>query len=268
MQNQDNNRIDKKKLKAKSHKLKASFGFSFIELIIVVAIMMVISSVVLFKQAKFSSDILITNMAYQVALAIRQAEVYGLSSKGTETGSSLTTFRAGYGVLFTPLLSTGEVPDNDGISAFAIFADVPLYSSLTAGTNSEFNYVYNPGIDVLLDPYPVKLTQGQKIRGYCGRTASTGSWQCWSYADPVLESTSLVLAISFIKPNPEAHISMGTEDESGYSYNSSVYDKAKITLESALGDKCRTVSVSSSGEISVDAIEPGDASNGCEPVLQ
>ncbi|MFA6050814.1 MAG: type II secretion system protein [Candidatus Paceibacterota bacterium] len=243
-------------------------GLSFIELIVVVAIMGIISTIVLFRQARFSSDILITDMAYQIALAIRQAEVYGISSKQADTGSALTAFKAGYGVLFSPLLSQGTLSEN-GASAFALYIDTPLYSSLTPGTNAEFNYVYNPGVDVLLDPYPVRLTQGQKIREYCGRLTSTGAWQCWSYADPILLSTNKVLTITFVKPNPEAHIRMGTSEGSdGYTYSNDSYDKAKIVVESSLGDKCRSISVSFSGEISVDPVIQDDPSNGCDPVLQ
>ncbi len=238
-------------------------GFSFIELIIVVAIMALISSVVLFKQAKFSSDILITNMAYQIALAIRQAEVFGLSSKEADTGSLTTAFRAGYGVLFTPLLATGGESAN-GESAFAMFLDNPSYSSITAGTDSVFNYVYDT-IDVRVDPNPVQLTQGQKIKQYCGRITSTGAWVCWTSDDPIRLTIGSILSITFVKPNPEAHIRMGTE--SGGADQATEYDKAKITVQSALGDKCRTVTVSSSGEISVDAVVEGDESNGCDPEL-
>ncbi len=239
------------------------YGFSFIELIVVVAIMMIISTVVLFRQSKFSSDILITDMAYQVALAIRQAEVYGISSKKADTGSDLTTFKAGYGVLFTPILAKGSQSDN-GASAFALFNDTPTYDSNVPGSDAVFNYVYDPGLDVLLDPYPVKLTSGQKIRGYCGHLPSTNNWQCWSYADPILDSTERVLSITFVKPNPEAHIVIGTVDNNnGFIYSNQTYDKAKIIIESALGDKCRTVTVSSSGEIGVDAIDPSATDGGC-----
>jgi len=243
--------------------LRASRGFTFIELIVVVAIMTLISTVVLFRQAKFSSDILITDMAYQIALAIRQAEVYGISSKGADTESEQNSFKSGYGVLFTPILAKGELSEN-GESAFAMFLDIPNASSINVGQDTNFNYVYDPGLDVLLEPYPVRLTQGQKIRGYCGHFPSTGQWQCWSYASPVLDSSARVLTISFVKPNPDAHIFIGTIGSSNsYLYNNQVYDKAKIIIESALGDKCRSVTVDSSGAIGVDAIDPTDTQNGC-----
>jgi prepilin-type N-terminal cleavage/methylation domain-containing protein len=238
-------------------------GLTFIELIVVVAIMGIISTVVLFRQAKFSSDILITDMAYQIALAIRQAEVFGLSSKKSDTGVDSTTFRAGFAVLFTPSLATGGQSDN-GASAFAMFNDMPTYSSLTAGTDSVFNYFYDPGIDVLMDPYPIKLTQGQKIRGYCGHHVS-GSWQCWSYADAAQASSQKVLTITFVKPNPEAHIRMGTAGTSeSYTFSNDNYDEAKIVVESGLGDKCRVVGVRASGEIGVDAVNADPEASGCD----
>lgn len=246
-------------------------GLSFIELIVVVAIMGLISTIVLFRQAKFSSDILITNMAYQIALSIRQAEVYGLSSKKVDTGSLITNFRSGYGVLFTPVLSRG-IESDDNASAFAFFADTPINSSIDAGEDAVFNYVYNPGSDVLLEPYPIRLTQGQRIRGYCGRVTSTADWRCWSYADAALDSSHKVLSVTFVKPNPEAHITMGTASTCGeesygcesFLYDNDAYDSAKIIVESTLGDKCRTISVANSGEISVDPVDLAAPNGGCD----
>lgn len=237
-------------------------GFSFIELLVVVAIMGIISTIVLFRQSKFSSDILITDMAYQIALEIRKAEVYGISSRRADTGVNNTEYRSGYAVLFTPTLSTGGASDN-GASAFATYIDTPLYSTNTPGVDASFNYAYDPGIDILVDPYPIKLTQGQRIKGYCGRYANGHQWTCWSYDDPAQSSNKKVLSIAFVKPNPDAHIVMGTEQSGGFTYQGIKYDLAKIYVESSLGDKCRSISVSSSGEISVDAIDPNDTSNGC-----
>lgn len=243
---------------------KFSAGFTFIELITVVAIMILIGSVTLFKHSKFSSDILITNAAYEVALSIRQVEVFGLSSKGV--GSQ---YRAGYGIHLNPSLALGEY--TDGRSSYATFFNNPS-ADYDVGENADFTYQYSDDhqlIDRLM------LSQGQKIVKYCARNSSTRVWECWS--SPTLNDSpdishtvvpTLVMNIVFVKPNPEAHITVGNIISGNiYSYNASTYDKAKIVVQSTLGDKCRSISVSVSGQISVDPINPNDANNGCNPQL-
>jgi len=215
-------------------------GFSLIELIIVVAIMMVITSAVLFRQSKFSSDILITNMAYEVALSIREAAVFGLSSKYTDSD-----YRVGYGIHFGP---DGASSPSEG---FVTFIDKSLnpITDISPGDDAEFNYAFDHDFDDVLST--VQMTQGQTIYDFC---ASDGvdSWDCsgdYSYLD-----------IVFVKPNPEAHITMG---ESG-DPNGKTYSQAKITVVSSLGDKCRTVTVSASGQIAVDPVNTESLSGGCD----
>ncbi|HEY4512481.1 MAG TPA: type II secretion system protein [Candidatus Paceibacterota bacterium] len=250
-----NNKINKQnnfsKLQAKSYKLVAAF--SLIELIVAVSIMILITSVVLFRQAKFSSDILISNMAYAVALSIREAEVLGISSRGSSAGSP-TPFKVGYGVHFNPFLA------NDNPNSFLSFVAQPVSGTDGPGEDTEFYFTYTKSS--LEAPSSIYLNQGQKIRDYCVHSSTSGEWKCWS------DQSDLAMNIVFIKPNPDAHITIGTavgSDINNYSLfyeNPDSYDAATILVESALGDKCRTISVSVSGQIGVDSINPANPS-GC-----
>jgi type II secretory pathway pseudopilin PulG len=226
-------------------KLTTSRGFSIIELIVAVSIMIIITTAVLFRQSKFSSDILITNMAYEVALAIRQAQVYGTSSKQNSLGGIGTNqYKVGYGI---HIWSAGNVKPN----SYAEFVDVPTNPAVI-GEDTVFEYTYDSDGSEDLGDDP-ELSQ-VKIRQYCGYIG-TNPGNCWSDGD-----TSLFLDIVFVKPNPDAHIRMGSTVGS---HDGNEYDKAKIVIESALGDKCRTVTVYGSGQISVD---PADSSGGCDPL--
>ena len=60
---------------------------TLIELLVSIAIFTIITSVVLFNHTEFNSNVLVTNLAYEVALAIRQAQTYGLSVKQGSTHS-------------------------------------------------------------------------------------------------------------------------------------------------------------------------------------
>ncbi|MES2223362.1 MAG: type II secretion system protein [Patescibacteria group bacterium] len=216
-------------------------GFSLIELLIVVTIMIMVTSAVLFRQSKFSSDILITNMAYEVALSIREASVYGLSSK--QDGSNE---RVGYGVHFE---SAAGASSPDSFTNFIDVSGVSIHDAVADDQNI-FDYYFTSSDRV---DKVVQMSQGQHISKYCGRVNSESSWNCFP------DNTDQELNIVFVRPNPEAHITMGTHN----SGDGEAYSEAKIVVESGLGDKCRTVSVSVSGQVSVDPINPEDTTGGC-----
>lgn len=245
---------NKKLTNLPTYKLTNSRGFSLIELLVAVSIMILITTVVLFKQAKFSSDILISNMAYAIALSIREAEVLGISSKGSSANTP-TPFKVGYGVHFNPFLAS------DNPNSFLNFIDQPRPDTDAPGEDTRFNYVYTKTLPEA--PTSVFLNQGQKIRSYCAHSSTLNEWKCWP------TQSDLAMNIVFVKPNPDAHITIGTAvgdiSSNNITYNYSTpdsYDEATILVESALGDKCRTIRVSVSGQIGVDSIDPANPS-GC-----
>ena len=72
-------------------------GFSLPELIIVIGIFIIISTIAMFNQGKLSSSVLLTNMAYEVGLAIREAQTYGIGVRSEDAG---TNFTGQYGAYF------------------------------------------------------------------------------------------------------------------------------------------------------------------------
>ncbi len=187
-----------------SRSTKKNTGFSLVEMIVVVAIIIVITSVLLFKQSKFSSDILVTNAAYEIALSIREAQVYGISSK---QGTGGTNSNVGYGVYLNSAPS----------SSFIIYSDsdqnYPF--NFNAGNPSEYTTVETP-----------TLTQGQTIKRFCligGSCSDTGL---------------AAINIGFIKPNPEALI----HDNSATKFagaiivvSSSIGDKCRVVRVTSIG---------------------------------
>ncbi|MEI7777685.1 MAG: type II secretion system protein [bacterium] len=193
-------------------------GFTLVEMLVVVAIFTVISAVALFNQTKFSSDMVITNLAFEVALEMRQAQTYGIGVRGTSVSGS--NFQYGYGVHF------GGGQDN---KTFLLFAD--------SGTTK---YAYDSG-DTLLDTF--HLSGGNTIAEICDNQSSamtTGPNAPYCYKNLPLHS----LDISFVRPNPEAHTIFDADTTVDVA---PVY----IVLRSSLGDKCKTVQLYSTGQISV-----------------
>lgn len=86
-------------------------GVTVVELLVVLGIIGILTTVIVTSHATFNKTILLTYTAYDVALTIRSAETFGL---GTKVNSSIPGgTRIGYGMRFTPA----------GASSFTLFAD-------------------------------------------------------------------------------------------------------------------------------------------------
>ncbi len=89
-------------------------GFTLIELMMSIGIMLVITSIVLFNQSSYSESISIANLANDISLSIRQAQIYGVSVKELQTGSG--DFTSAYGVDF-------NISETGSNSSYLFFAD-------------------------------------------------------------------------------------------------------------------------------------------------
>jgi len=147
----------------------AARGLTLIELLVVMGIFSVISLVVLANHSRFNSSVLLGSLAYDIALSIREAQVYGLSVK--QYGSN---FQVGYGLRFA------------GASSYTFFAD----------TNA--NKRYDSGIDSIVQTFSVG--RGHTIQRFCGITVS-GVEECSGGAGP---GTIDHLDVVFFRPDPDA----------------------------------------------------------------
>lgn len=77
-------------------------GFTLIELLISVAIIGIITAIVLLKYSSFDSTTLMKGTAYEIALALREAQVKSVSVVRTDDN----TFDNPYGISFTPGANT------------------------------------------------------------------------------------------------------------------------------------------------------------------
>ena len=146
-------------------------GFSLIELLVVTGIFVVITGVVLANNAQFNSSVLLGNAAYDVALSVRQAQVYGLS-----TQQYSGEFQVGYGVHFA------------GTTEYLVFADL----------DPEHNKRYDAGTDQIVQQ--ITLGRGHTIKRFCG--VKTDTTEDCSDNDATLTH----LDIGFLRPNPDATV--------------------------------------------------------------
>ncbi len=150
-------------------------GFTIIELMVTVGIFVFMTALVLYRYNSYYSGTLFSNLAYDIALTIRQAQTYGISVRVAQ--DTPINFKAAYGVHF-------DKSSNDN---FILFADL--------NNNGYFDYDHNGtlGDDLIENRYYLK--HGAKINQLYYRESNSSDY------NPVD-----VLDISFERPEPMAII--------------------------------------------------------------
>lgn len=164
---------------SKSHSKKS--GFTMVELAVTMSIFAVLTSVVLANYRTFSNNADFLNVADSIALSLREAQIYGVGSKGASCGAPIPilNFQCAYGVVFS---------END--TFYKIFID----------TNA--NSVYDPSDDEILQT--VNLPSGSRITD----VGCSPSGICSG------------VAVLFKRPNPDANILDTAGGGTSYDYAS------------------------------------------------
>ncbi|MBN2093792.1 MAG: prepilin-type N-terminal cleavage/methylation domain-containing protein [Candidatus Zambryskibacteria bacterium] len=85
-------------------KLQRSGGFTLIELLVSISIAMIIITVFVMQQRQWDEQLAVNTEAYELALMIRQAQIYSLGVKG-QLGVAGDIFNVGYGIYMRQGLS-------------------------------------------------------------------------------------------------------------------------------------------------------------------
>ena len=215
-------------------------GFTLIELMVIVAIMLIMTSVIFFNYNKFNSDMLLNNFAYDLSLSIRQAQVYGVATKesssataggAVDSSTHSSSFLYAYGVHFDIASSTN----------FKLFVD---------NVHPSFG-TYDTSPDEALQTYTFQ--KGVKIKEMCvDEDDYMIGTPCASFGG----SSVSKLDITFLRPNPEARIAaFGATDtvkiciidpQAGKGCS-----RAAIVLQNTDNSARKVVVISSTGQISV-----------------
>lgn len=199
----------------------AARGFTLIELLTVITIMLILTSIFLFRQQTFNSATLLRSLAYSVGLSLRQAQIYGTSIRE----SSLNAF------------------DTAGSSAKAYGI---YFSSATPNNYSLFADINNNGVrDTTEDVQVFTINRGYTISKFCATTNGNVS-QCTDSGSPITH-----LTILFRRPNPDSCFATSISTGACAIGAAAVYKSAYVQIKS--GQDTRSVTVTLTGQISVGA---------------
>jgi prepilin-type N-terminal cleavage/methylation domain-containing protein len=208
-------------------------GVTLIELIVVIAIFAIVSSVLLFNYSDFSTNVSIRNLSQEVALSVRKAQTYATSVKGIENTNLSTRDYPSYGISFSLDATSSAFKPNT--KQFILFADVPTTFGASPNRQYETNGtcgVIEPGSECI-ENFSINTTDS--IVGLC--TDATG---CVSTGS---------VDITFRRPVPDAIICYKAYSADTTCLNTTI-SNVDIILQSAKGLR-RTVSVWNTGQISV-----------------
>jgi len=171
-------------------------GFTLVELMVSIGIFVLMTSLLLAKYGSFNQGIFLTNQAYDVALAIRTAQSYGINVKGVP--GRVNDFNSPYGIYFD------TSSDNEANKKIIFFADVVKDGVYTAG-------------DTVISTYTLK--KNTIIKSICIKNDSISCND--NHNDGLVN-------ITFVRPSPKAIIKKSNINPS--------YKYAEISIKSSNGE--------------------------------
>ncbi|PIR46622.1 MAG: hypothetical protein COV07_03340 [Candidatus Vogelbacteria bacterium CG10_big_fil_rev_8_21_14_0_10_45_14] len=178
-------------------------GFTLVELMVTTSIFVIITLVVLINYPRANGAIALRLMASELAVTIREAQVYGVSVRGISSGTD--TLFPDYGMYFGKPTGDANVP-----YPYYLFADKPVGQARGDGiydpTNSSCGGGTSNASSECITSYGLKgINTVLKI---CGQVASSNvSIDRASCYNDTGALTLENLTVLFRRPNPEAILS-------------------------------------------------------------
>lgn len=212
-------------------------------MLVVLAIIGILSIVIINGQSDFNRSLTITDSAYTVALSVRQAQTFGLSSR-----TFGTTPKAGYGAYF----------DMASPKGYLLFADInpltyvttldsiedKLCPGHTYAANSpdakNGNCLYDSPTEIVQN---FTFNRGFAITKLCGHDFySPGTFRCSTDATNPIGSIDMV----FLRPNTDSVLSAKVAGGAYFKISD-----ATIELSAPNNGGSRSICVSYAGQVSV-----------------
>lgn len=194
-------------------------GFTIVEMIVVVAIMALVTTLVLFNNNQLNSAILVSNTAYEIGLIVRESQVAGLGVQATNEG-----FSSSHGVHF-------DISDPYKVISFA---------------DKNKNGIYDQEQGEMTQEYTITNKRAGAILGMCQESSLSTSTTLYCYANNTDYTTDIV----FNRPNPEAFFKIRDTSEA----EPTEYSGAIVINVGFINNICRSIIVEKTGAVSIDQI--------------
>lgn len=225
-------------------------GFSLVEMAVVLSIVILMISAMLLSSSRFGSDLLLSNLSYDIASTIREAQSYGLSTKNwaknLNSSSPNQGFDRGYGIRFGKDNSNKfamffETNDSNGVNNW--------HCGATGDSNSSPSNI--AGCEISSEFMKDYIISGSRsaISKICA-TYVDGSKDCYNFSTPSAPGQISYLDIIFRRSGPEGLPQPDAYISTDLAVYPNAYQSAEITLSSNTGFT-KVVSVNQIGQISV-----------------
>ena len=226
-------------------------GFTLIEMLVVIAIVGILLTVVLFNYRGVESKSILKNIAYEVALTVREAQSYGLGVKkyvpdGGTINASAGIFSQSYGVHVND-----GADEAKNIYLFSDANDNGVCADCTGGSC--------PGTGECRQT--LTLHSGAEIQNVCltGRLSSSSvEEKCMATKPGGITGLSFEsAAVRFKRPNPDAKFTPGNDagdEEDIWSSGSDISAAEKMVISlinPRTPDYVQNIEITSLGQVSV-----------------
>lgn len=188
-------------------------GFSLVELLVSIGILILVLSIVITRQSTFNSAVLLRSQAYEIALDVRDIQLSAVSSVNNAAGGG-EDFRSVLGVSFGTAATAND--------RYTLFVDTDGDGAYAAGTDSIYGSVG------LLDP----RFEIDAIRYIAGATVNTPAQA----------------AVTFLRPNFDARFNAGSGLVTVGTLEIDI--KASASTGTACPE-VRTIQITSTGQVTV-----------------
>ena len=230
---------------------QAPRGLTVMELVVIFSIIVFVMMIVLTGQGGFDRSLTITDAAYTIALSVRQAQTFGLSSRTASTSLSIGITNAAYGVHFasstpprTYTLFTDRSPTAGNLAVNTLSGYCPGHTIAAGNPDAKPGNCLFDGTSETIQNYT--LSRGFTIAKFCGTNRTDGVVHCALSRTGAEVLDIDAMDVSFLRPNTNTVI-LGKMIGGGY-YS---FSDATIVIQDKTATYKRAVCVNQYGEIHV-----------------
>ncbi len=227
-------------------------GFTLFEMLVSLGIFMLLTSALLVKNSQFKGNVVIGNTAYQLALAFREAQAYGVNVRGVDPSQSGSyIYVTPYGVHF----------DTATPNSYLLFGDSypPASGGSTNVGDRQYTSTPTSAADALVRSY--QIGSGTEVVMFC--TIRSG-------LSPVCSNSGTGaltwLDVSFLRPQLSAAIRDSSQTDPALPPSILFATSAVVVVKNAQGI-CKAVKVTSAGSVGV-VEDPKSLADGYGELIQ